>query len=55
MFGAVAAEVGKGREVHEFGDLGERQSMVVEEFDEQWDGVAVDVGDDAVAGKAFDG
>ena len=55
VLGAVAAEVAQGGEIHVLGDLGERQAFVIQEVFQDGDGVAVDVGGDAVAGHALDG
>ena len=43
MLGAVAAEVGKGSEIHKFCYLCERQSFVIKIAFQYGDGVSVDV------------
>ena len=55
MFAAVAAEVGERGEIHAVGDLGERQTLVVQIPFQYRYGVAVDEGGDAVTRDPLDG
>ena len=43
VFGAVAAEIGQGREIHHLRNLGERQPLVVQILFQDGNGMAVDI------------
>ena len=55
MLCAVAAEIGKGGEIHPVGNLTQRETFVVEQFLENGYGIAIDVGSDTVPRQALDG
>ncbi len=54
MFGAVATEITQRGEVHAVGNLGERQTLVVQKAFHNGHGGAVNITADAVASHTFD-
>ena len=55
VLGAVAAEVTQRGEIHAVSYLRERQAVVIQKIFQYGDGVAVDVGGDAMASNPLDG
>ena len=54
MFGAIAAEIGQGCEIHHLRNLGEGQALVIQVFFQDRDRMTVDVGGDAESRHALD-